>query len=93
MNRWKNPLRMNGILLAGIALLFLMSGNTNGTDLLLLLGTMMLLLSPVNLVVGMVRNRNKRPDGMAFVISAGLLLLLGFGTCGIGLSSGSFNFH
>lgn len=93
MNRWKNPLRVNGAILAGIALLFLIAGNAKGTDFLFLIGTMMLLLSPVNLVVGMVRNRNKRPDGMAFVISAGLLLLLGFGTCGIGFSSGSFNFH
>ncbi|OLY94021.1 hypothetical protein SAMN05444008_110172 [Cnuella takakiae] len=93
MNRWKNPLRMNGAILAGIAFLFLIPGNVNGTDLLFLLGTMMLLLAPVNLVVGMVRNRNKRPDGMAFIISAGLLLLLGFGTCGIGFSSGNFNFH
>jgi drug/metabolite transporter (DMT)-like permease len=94
MRRFRNPLRVNGILLGILFFLVLIgSGATNLRDAPFILGTVMLLLAPVNLVVGMVRNRNRRDDGMAFIITAGLLLLLGFSTCSAGLAYGNINFH
>ncbi|RPD48258.1 MULTISPECIES: hypothetical protein [Chitinophagaceae] len=94
MNRFRNPLRVNAIMLAVFFLLALAgTGSASMRDAPFILGTGMLLLAPVNLVVGMVRNRNKKPDGMAFVITAGLLLLLGFSTCSAGLAFGNVNFH
>lgn len=93
MNRFKNPLRVNGAVLGGVVLLALVGDAFQMGDLLLALGTAMLLLAPVNLIIGMVRNRNKQPDGMGFIISAGLLLLIGFSTCGAGFSMSNINFQ
>lgn len=94
MSRFRNPLRANALLLGVLFLLLLIGTGSSGMrDAPFILGTVMLLMAPVNLVVGMVRNRNKKPDGMAFIITSGLLLLLGFSTCGAGLAFGNLNFH
>lgn len=94
MSRFRNPLRINGIILGVLWVLAMIgTGNSGFKDVPFILGTFMLLLAPVNLVVGMVRNRNKKHDGMAFIITAGLLLLLGFSTCSAGLAFGNINFH
>ena len=93
MNRFSTPLKTNGILLLFFLFLALLSSGARLNDLPFIMGTVMLLLAPVNLVIGMVRNRKKKPDGNAFIIFAGLLLLVGFSTCSAGFYFGSINFH
>ena len=83
MNHWKKPLLVNGIILAVIFLFSFLFVST-GSRLPERFGftsLFMVLLAPLNLVIGMVRNRNKKPDGMQFIIMAGLLLLVGFSFC------------
>ena len=46
-------------------------------------GTLILLLAPVNLIVGMVRNRNRKGDGPVYIALSGILLLIGFSVCTI----------
>jgi hypothetical protein len=95
MNRFRGPLMMNGWLIAAVFVIAgLNSISTNSGDALpFIMGSFMLLLAPVNLVVGMVRNRNKKPDGSAYILFAGLMLLIGFSVCGAGLAYGDINFH
>lgn len=92
MKRFKKPLLVNGGIIAGILFCFTAIGSiTNITDVAFASGTVMLLLAPVNLIVGMVRNRNKKPDGRAYLLLAGLLLLIGFSVCSLGLQGVSFH--
>jgi uncharacterized membrane protein HdeD (DUF308 family) len=93
MNRFRNPLKVNGILLLVVFLFALAASGARFADLPFVLGTMMLLLAPVNLIIGMVRNRNKKPDGSAFILFAGILLLVGFSTCSAGFYFNDVNFH
>ena len=93
MNRFRNPLKVNGIMLL-IALFFAMlASGSRLNELPFIMGTLMLLLAPVNIVIGMVRNRNKTGDGGAFILFAGILLLVGFSTCSAGFYLSDMNFH
>ena len=47
-------------------------------------GTLMLLLAFINLLVGMVRNRNRTGDGQYYLLCSGILLLMGFSVCSFG---------
>lgn len=44
-------------------------------------GILILLLAVANLIVGMVRNRDKKGDGKYYIAAAGVLLLIGFSVC------------
>jgi hypothetical protein len=93
MNRFKYPLKVNGIILLVLFVFALIGSASRPEDLFFIMGTLMLLLAPVNVVIGMVRNRNKKGDGGAFILFAGLLLLIGFSTCSAGFYFGDINFH
>lgn len=94
MNRFKKPLLVNGIIIFSIILFFTIIGSiTSGGDLAIAAGTVMLLLVPVNLIIGMVRNRDKKPDGKAYLLLAGVLLLIGFSVCSLGFEYSHINFH
>lgn len=44
-------------------------------------GILILLLAVANLIVGMVRNRDKKGDGKYYIAASGVLLLIGFSVC------------
>lgn len=46
-------------------------------------GTLILLLAPVNFLVGMIRNRNRTGDGQYYFLLSGVLLLIGFSVCSL----------
>lgn len=46
-------------------------------------GTLILLLAPVNFLVGMIRNRNRKGDGQYYFLLSGVLLLIGFSVCSL----------
>lgn len=83
MNHWKKPLLVNAITLVVVLVVSLLVSPFpyQLVDHAFAVSFAMIFLAPVNLVVGMVRNRNKRPDGPAYIILAGLLLLIGFSVC------------
>ena len=93
MNRFRNPLKVNGILLLIVFFFALIASGLRLNELPFIMGTLMLLLAPVNIVIGMVRNRNKQKDGSAFILFAGILLLVGFSTCSAGFYLSDVNFH
>lgn len=82
MNRWKKPLLINGIMLAGLLLYTLATdGFTSDGPFgrFAAVGLLLLLLAPVNFVAGLVRWRNA--DGPVYLLLSGLLLLIGFSVC------------
>lgn len=86
MNRWKKPVLINGGIAAVLILYDLLTataggGGENFVPKYAFSGTMILLLAPVNLVIGMVRNRNKKGDGPVYLLISGILLLIGFSVC------------
>lgn len=86
MKPWKKPLLINlaiGSVLVLYDLLFVAPKNSGPFAPLAFSGTLILLLAPVNLVVGMVRNRNRKKDGPYYLLMAGLMLLIGFSVCTI----------
>ena len=86
MRNWKKPVLINAAVVAVVLLYNIVTttGPRGGEDYfprLAFSGIIILLLAPVNLVVGMVRNRNRRGDGPVYLLLAGLLLLIGFSVC------------
>ena len=88
MQTMKRPLQIN----AGIALLLILldlllgsSSSSGGFTMprLATSGTLILLLAPVNFIIGMVRNRNRKGDGQYYFLLSGLLLLVGFSVCSL----------
>jgi heme/copper-type cytochrome/quinol oxidase subunit 3 len=86
MNRWEKPLLINGAIVAVLFLFDLLTASQQGgefTPRFALSGTLILLLAPINLIVGMIRNRNRKRDGTVYIALAGILLLIGFSVCTI----------
>ncbi|NTS39601.1 hypothetical protein HRG84_01685 [Flavisolibacter sp. BT320] len=88
MQKMKRPLLIN----AGIALLLVLldlllgsSSSSGGYTMprLFTSGTLILLLAPVNFVIGMIRNRNRTGDGQYYFLLSGLILLIGFSVCSL----------
>jgi hypothetical protein len=86
MNHWKKPLLIN-LLIAVALLLFDVATGGSGDGMYVprfaLSGILILLLAPVNFIIGMVRNRDKKGDGPAYLVVSGILLLIGFSVCTI----------
>lgn len=86
MNHWKKPVLIN-LLIVGLLLIYDLATTQQRTDSyvprLALSGILILLLAPINLIMGMVRNRNKQKDGPAYLLVSGILLLIGFSVCTI----------
>ena len=86
MNRWKTPLLINGAIAAALFGIDWLTASPHGgefTPRFAMSGTLILLLAPVNLVVGMVRNRKRKGDGPVYIALSGILLLIGFSVCTI----------
>jgi hypothetical protein len=86
MKPWKKPVTANAILIAVLVLcdlLFMTRGSTTPFPRLMFSGTFILLLAPVNLVIDMVRNRQRKGDGPYYLLMAGLVLLIGFSVCSL----------
>jgi hypothetical protein len=84
MNHWKKPALVNGVVIVVLLLIDLATTAPNSnsyTPRLFLSGTLILLLAPINLVIGMVRNRNKKQDGPFYLLVSGLMLLIGSSVC------------
>ncbi|RYZ44701.1 MAG: hypothetical protein EOO14_26675 [Chitinophagaceae bacterium] len=88
MKKMKRPLLIN----AGIAMLLILldlllggSSSSGGYSMprLFTSGTLILLLAPVNFLVGMIRNRNQTGDGQYYFLLSGVLLLIGFSVCSL----------
>ncbi len=85
MNRWKKPLLINGAIIAAL-LIWNMLLPRNGDSYIprfAMSGTLILLMAPVNLIVGMIRNRMRKADGAVYIAFPGILLLIGFSVCTI----------
>lgn len=86
MNHWKKPVLIN-LIIVSLLLLYDVATTRPGAGSyvprLALSGLLILLLAPINLVIGMVRNRNKQKDGPAYLVLSGVLLLIGFSVCTI----------
>lgn len=86
MNSWRKPLLINGAI---AALLLLFDGLTGGAGdgmyvpRFALSGIVMLLLAPVNLVIGIVRSVNRKNNWPVYIMLSGLLALVGFSVCTI----------
>lgn len=84
MTRWEKPVLLNTVVFAAL-LLYDLATNAYTNDGLFgrfaSIGMMLLLLAPVNFVIGLVRWR--KGDGPAYLIISGLLLLIGFSVCTI----------
>jgi hypothetical protein len=90
MKKIKRPLLINGTIVSFLIiadLLFGTSSSSGGFTMprLATSGTLILLLAPVNLIIGMVRNRNRTGDGQYYILFSGILLLLGFSVCSLSL--------
>lgn len=86
MNRWKKPVLLNGAIAAALFLYDVAtathsSGGENFLPTFAFSGTLMLLMAPVNLIIGMVRNRKRTGDGPVYLLISGILLLIGFSVC------------
>lgn len=84
MNHWKKPVLINAAIVAALLLYDLLATTHQGGEFVprfALSGTLILLLAPINLVVGMVRNRNRKKDGPYYLLVSGLVLLVGFSVC------------
>lgn len=84
MNKWKKPVLINAAIVAALLLYDVataMHNNGSYVPQFAFSGTLILLLAPVNLVIGMVRNRNKSGDGPVYLLLSGILLLIGFSVC------------
>lgn len=89
MNRWKKPVLVNLIVVAALVLCnILMVPHRDKGDLYQVYlprffasGIIILLLTLINLVIGMVRNRDRKRDGPIYLIISGIVLLIGFSVC------------
>jgi len=84
MNRWRKPVLVNSIIVATLFIINGISATTNENSVVprfALSGTVVLLLALVNLVIGMVHNRDKKADGLVYIALSGILLLIGFSVC------------
>ncbi len=84
MKAWQKPVTVNAVVIALLLLcdlLFTTPGSTTPFPRLMFSGTFILLLAPINLVIGMVRNRQRKADGPYYLLMAGLVLLVGFSVC------------
>lgn len=77
MNHWKKPVLIN-LLIVGLLLIYDLATTRPALS-----GILILFLAPINLIIGMVRNRNKQKDGPAYLVLSGVLLLIGFSVCTI----------
>lgn len=82
----KRALLVNVVLVIGLVGYNLLTTKAGGNYIfgrLAFSGVMILLLVPINLVAGMVRNRHHQPDGKYYILMAGILLLVGFSVCSL----------
>ena len=89
MKKIVRPVVINVIVVIVLLLIDLFINSTANTRPLprfILSGFSILILALVNLITGMVRNRDKKGDGQYYLLIAGVLLLIGFSVCSIGLS-------
>ena len=83
MKPWKRPVLINSILV-GIMLALSYAFTTQWEYPVDRFGwgsVGIVFLAFINLIVGMVRNRNRKPDGPYYLLMTGVLLLIGFSIC------------
>lgn len=88
MQKMKRPLLINAAIALLLILLDLLLGSSSSSGgysmpRLATSGTLILLLAPVNFLVGMIRNRNRKGDGQYYFLLSGVLLLIGFSVCSL----------
>jgi hypothetical protein len=87
MKPWKKPVLINAAIAAVLFIYDLLTATHQSgsyTPRFALSGTLILLLAPINLIIGMVRNRNRKKDGPYYLLMAGIVLLIGFSVCTLG---------
>jgi hypothetical protein len=84
MKMARKPVLVNLSIVAAILLLNYITTTANQHDLFgrfAVSGLAIVFLAGVNLVIGMVRNRDRKGDGPVYLLMAGILLLIGFSVC------------
>ena len=87
MKKFARPLIVNAIIVLVLFIIDFFANSTRNTrpfPRFFLSGFLILLLSLINLITGMIRNRDKKGDGQYYLIIAGVLLLIGFSVCSAG---------
>lgn len=77
------PVLINiAIIVAIIFIGYLFHADSTNTD-LTLSGMFIMILSGINFILGMIRNRDKKGDGPAYFLMSGIILLIGFSVCSV----------
>jgi cell division protein FtsW (lipid II flippase) len=88
MKKAKKPLLVNLAIATFLVLTDAALSTSTGGDgfplpRLMVSGLFILVLAFINLLIAMVRNRNRTCDGQYYLLCCGLLLLIGFSVCSV----------
>lgn len=84
MKKLQRPILINAAIVLALLLIdFLFVAQSSNE--LFFSGTFIILLAPINFIIGIVRNRQHRGDGPYYFLIAGVLLLIGFSVCSLSM--------